>query len=75
LTRKLHNSALVFRWLCKKPEVPARKTKTGAQKCVIHRVSRQRPLMKKIPCMVQRHDDHHQAPQKINAVDAVRGLL
>src|SRR5829696_2398153 len=38
LIRNKLNSFLLFRRLWNQADVPARKTKTGAQKCVIHRV-------------------------------------
>jgi hypothetical protein len=38
LIRNMLSSFFVLRRLCRYIDVPERKTKTGAQKCVIHRV-------------------------------------
>ena len=42
VSRKVLNSRFPFRWPTRNAEVPARNTKTGAQKCVIQRVTKMR---------------------------------
>ena len=88
VSRNCASSAGVLRATISPALVPARNTNTGAQKCVIQRVKRQRradiriahrilhrAVHEEVAHVIERHDDDDQATQHVDGCQAIAALI